>query len=275
MRHLHHLSRRGATALVLAVGALAIGAVFGAASSGRAATAAAPSEQSPPTISGTPQQGKSLTADHGTWNGTQPLKYAYQWRRCDATGGSCASISKATARLYDLVAADVGHTLRVHVTVSNHDGNASDTSVPTAVVTPAAAPPPATGCPSGSGPTDVANVSPPAHLVIDAWTVSPNPIRRRPGSLTMRFHVTACGGRAVSGALVYATAVPFAQFTIPAETPTGADGWATMTMNQDAHYPASASQQLLAVFVRARKNGEDPLGGVSARRLVSFPVNLH
>jgi hypothetical protein len=275
MRHLHHLSRRGLSAAVLAVAALAIGAVFGAASNGRAAATAKPSEASPPTISGTAQEGKTLTADAGNWNGTQPLRYAYQWRRCDTNGGACASISRATARLYDLVGPDVGHTLRVHVTVSNRDGNASDTSVPTAVVTPAAAPPPATGCPAGNGPTDVTNITPPANLVVDAWAVSPTPIGRSPGTLTMRFHVTACGGRPVAGALIYATAVPFDQFSIPAEAPTGADGWASLTMNQDAHYPASSSQGLLAVFVRARKSGENILGGISARRLVSFPVSLH
>jgi hypothetical protein len=98
-------------------------------------------------------------------------------------------------------------------------------------------------------------------------------ITRAAADVTMRFHVSACNGHSVSGALVYATAVPFSQFTIPPESPTGADGWVTLTMHQDRFFPASARQQLLAVFVRARKSGESLLGGVSARRLVSFPAH--
>jgi hypothetical protein len=104
--------------------------------------------------------------------------------------------------------------------------------------------------------------------------LSPSVVTGGATSLTARFQVTACGGRPVQGALVYATAVPFNQFT-PREQPTGADGWATLSMNRLRGFPANPGrQQLLAMLVRARKAGENVLGGISGRRLVSFPVNL-
>ena len=265
---------RTATALLIAVSAVVIGAVFGTASLGRAASSAAPSNTSPPTISGTAQEGSTLTADHGTWTGS-PTAYSYQYQRCDKNGGSCAGISGADRRLYDLRGADVGHTLRVRVTAKNADGSGSDTSVPTAVVTAKPAAPAPTGCPSGTGTIQISQLTPPANLAITTFSSNPQVLGRQVGTLSITAKITACGNRPVQGALVYAAAVPFNQFTVAPEAQTDANGMATLSEPQLSGYPASSRQQLLAVFIRARKAGEPQGQGVATSRLVSFKVNLH
>jgi hypothetical protein len=130
------------------------------------------------------------------------------------------------------------------------------------------------GCPTGNGPVNVTDLTQPARLTVDSWKSSPSVIGRSPGTVTVSVHVTACGGRDVSGAMVYVTATPWDQFTVPSEAKTGSDGWATETMTQADHFPASPRQHLLAMFVRARKPGEAILGGISTRRLVSLHVDL-
>jgi hypothetical protein len=109
---------------------------------------------------------------------------------------------------------------------------------------------------------------------VDGQQLAPSVVTSSTHVITARFHVSACGGRPVQGVLVYSAAVPFNQFTVPSEQPTGADGWATLTMRRLQGFPATRLQQLLVLFVRARKANENPLGGVSTRRLVSFPVDL-
>jgi hypothetical protein len=265
--------RRWATAVGLALAALAIGSVFGVARDGRAASEVAPSNTTPPTISGTPQAGSTLTSSDGTWSGSAPIAFTYAWNRCDETGGSCSTISGATSKTYDLKQVDVGSTLRVAVKATNADGSAQSTSVPTAVVTavPAAAP---NGCPSGTGTIGIADLAPPARLEIDQQTVAPGIVTPAATTIQMHFRVTACGGRPVQGALVYATAVPFNQYSVPPEATTAADGTVNVTMSQLAGFPAARQQQLLVTFVRARKPGEDLTAGVSTRLLVSFLVSL-
>ncbi len=266
--------KRHRSMLAIAAGGslLLLAAVGSFATSGNAARQVAPSNQSPPTIFGTPTEGQTLTASNGTWKGSEPITYAYSWRRCDANGGSCSAIGGATERTYALKGVDRDNTLRVRVTATNKDGSSSATSVPTAVVKKAATPPPTTGC-SANAPVQVGGIAPPERLLVGQGTSNPAIVGRSTQSVTLRFQVT-CSGKAVQGALVYATAVPFNQFTIPAEQPTGADGFAQLTMTQLSGFPAARSQQLLVVFVRARKPGENALGGISTRRLVSFPVDL-
>lgn len=266
---------RNRSMLALAVGSiLLLLAGFAAfAGQGTAAAQAAPRNQAPPTISGTPQEGQTLTANPGNWTGPQPITYAYQWLRCGRNGGSCSAISGANQNTYVLKRVDVGTTLRVRVTATNRDGSTQATSVPSAVIQRAPAPPaPARGC-NAAAPLQVANISLPDRLLVDQHSVSPRIVRRSTQAITVRFRVT-CNGKPVQGALVYATAVPFNQFTNTAEVPTGSDGWAQARMTQLSGFPAARNQQLLVIFVRARKPGENLLAGISTRRLLSFPVDL-
>jgi len=97
-------------------------------------TSNAPVSTSPPTITGIPQDGQTLTAAPGTWNGTQPITFQYQWQRCDASGSGCADITDANGQSFSLTPADVGATFRVVVTATNVDGSASATSAPVGAV---------------------------------------------------------------------------------------------------------------------------------------------
>ena len=95
-----------------------------------------PVNTSPPTISGTVQQGQTLTESHGTWSNS-PTSYTYQWLRCDNTGANCTTITGANAQTYISLAADVGHTLKVQETASNEGGSSAPaTSAATSEVVP-------------------------------------------------------------------------------------------------------------------------------------------
>ena len=111
--------------------------------------AAPPANTAAPTIAGTPEDGETLTAEPGTWSGTGPITFGYQWRRCDGAGANCADIAGASAQTYTAGAADVGATLRVEVTASNDGGSADATSGPTAAV--AATAPVGTAAPEITG----------------------------------------------------------------------------------------------------------------------------
>jgi hypothetical protein len=252
---------------------LAAASVVGFAGESTAASQVVPSNQSPPTLSGDTEVGKTLTANAGRWTGTEPITFVYRYQRCDRNGANCFTGGSTTQRRYELTAEDLGKTIRVRVTATNSDGSTNATSAPTAVIRPGAPAPPATGC-GGNAPIQVSRISQPDRLQLDQFVPNPPVVNRSTTSLTLRVHVS-CKGKSVQGALVKVEAVPFNQFSSPAEQTTGADGFATVTMGQLSGFPAADRQQLLVLFLRARKAGEDVLGGISTRRLVSIPVNLN
>ncbi len=94
-----------------------------------------PANTALPTITGSAQDGQTLTSTTGTWNGTTPLTYGRQWRRCDATGAACNDIAGAGGTAYAATSADIGATIRVVVTATNGAGSAAATSAATSVVT--------------------------------------------------------------------------------------------------------------------------------------------
>ena len=97
--------------------------------------AESPANTALPTTSGITQSGQTLSAANGSWSGSTPMSYAYQWRRCDAAGANCVDIPGATGSTYDLTAADVGSTIRVIVTATNAGGSDSAGSAASAPVT--------------------------------------------------------------------------------------------------------------------------------------------
>jgi hypothetical protein len=95
----------------------------------------------PPTITGTAQQEKTLTEHNGTWS-NEPTSFGYQWLQCDGSGSNCAPISGATSQTYVPVAGDVGHTIKVEESATNAGGTGGPvpSTNATAVVLPPEAP---------------------------------------------------------------------------------------------------------------------------------------
>ena len=98
-----------------------------------AQTFTAPVNTVAPAITGTAQEGQTLTCSTGTWTGNPTPTYAYQWKRNNIDIGS------ATNSTYLLVTADVGQSIKCMVTATNAVGSANADSnivTPTAAVDP-------------------------------------------------------------------------------------------------------------------------------------------
>ena len=148
-----HIARAAAGLAATAVALVVVSGSAGAAPSVTAAAKSAPVNAALPAVSGTARQGQTLTASSGSWGGTLPITYAYQWQRCNSGGTGCTSITGAASATYLLVSADVGHTMRVRVTASNSGGDTQAFSAPTGMIADLGNAPAATSQPNPSGTT--------------------------------------------------------------------------------------------------------------------------
>jgi hypothetical protein len=243
-----------------------------------AGIAGAQQEKSPPvlrslpTVEGEAREEKTLTAKNGEWDGKTPITFAYEWRRCNAGGTSCVEIAGETKATYTVRPADVNSTLRVRVTATNADGSATAASNVTPVVVSKTNPLPP-GSPLGAvrlatGETSIpaSSLTLPNRLVISNVQFSPPVIRSRV-PFTGRFRVTDTRGFAVRDVLVRVIGVPYSRIQQTAEQATDTAGWAQIQLTPTARLQLR-NGFFITMFVRARKQGDDLLAGVSTRRLV-------
>lgn len=81
------------------------------------AEGAAPVNTDPPTISGTPKVGQTLTCNSGSWSGDPTPTFTYQWEK------DSSEIKGVTNSTYVVQETDEGHTLSCAVTATNMFGH--------------------------------------------------------------------------------------------------------------------------------------------------------
>jgi hypothetical protein len=139
---------------------------------------------SPPTIAGTLRVGERLAGGTGVWTGTAPITYAFQWYRCDASGGHCQSVHGATAASYRIVAADAGRVIGLTVTAT--DGTGTKQPAYSALAGPAGA----------AAATLVSSVQPKATLTGKTFTVDAGSWSETTRSPTYQWQRCNANGRA-------------------------------------------------------------------------------
>lgn len=217
-----------------------------------------------PVVTGTAQVGQTLTTTNGEWSSDSNItRYGYAWGRCDTNGSNCVTIGGATSNKYTLVDADQGHRIRSYVTAYNANGTTTSDSNATGTV--AAAP---STTPSGKQ-IEALSVQLPNRLVIDGVKYSQSPIRSRQAPTVMQVHVADSHNNSVAGARVFVEGLPYSRVANIPETTTNESGWATVNLVPAKFFPRKG---YLVLFVRARVEGQDPLGGTSTRRLVQVTI---
>jgi hypothetical protein len=220
-----------------------------------------------PSVSGL-QVGQTLVGVPGTWGGSTPMTFDYIWLRSASSGGGYVGIPGASSLTYTVTEADVGHSLFFQVKATNEDGAAIASSDKIGIVTGATV---ADTLPLPDGTTSVLvdHVTLPDHLVVQAATMTPATLKRG-GSVTARIVVFDRFGHPVRGALVQVIPIPYGAVTKPAETATGNDGSVSVTLKATSQLARAG--KLVALYIQARKNGDDLLTGITGTRIVNLGV---
>jgi hypothetical protein len=122
----------GATIRVAVVGQNGRGAASALSRPTGAVRPAPPANTVAPAIAGAAVTGGAITASPGTWTGTPPLTYTFQWQRCDASGNACADIAGAATDTYTVAAGDNAAMLKIVVGAQNAGGSAATSAGVTA-----------------------------------------------------------------------------------------------------------------------------------------------
>ena len=155
---------------------------------------APPTNTSLPQISGTPAVGSTLSASSGSWDGDEPMSFAFQWLR------DGLPVFGETGSSYVVQAIDAGHQLAVQVTATNDWDSVSATSL--AVSVPIAPPadggdrtPPDSRSPPSSGDRRPSEPQPPQlPTPPSASTASVGRVRVQGASVVLQLACSAGGG---------------------------------------------------------------------------------
>jgi hypothetical protein len=153
--------------------------------------AVAPANATVPTISGYAEEGEALTVTTGTWSGTEPFAYRYEWFRCSTALKGCQAIAGANGASYTPRGADVGARISVTVVAANRVGAMEATTARTEPVVPAAPQP-------GYRALDAEKLRPIHRLVVERID-GPRTVRSR-GTATLLIRITDARGFLIKGA---------------------------------------------------------------------------
>jgi CHRD domain-containing protein len=127
----------------------------------------APVNTKQPNPSGTATAGQTIKVDDGSWSGSKPITFSYQWQSCTAGSKACTDIAGRTDSSLVIGTSQIGSMLRATVTATNSTGRNSAFSNLTSAVLAQASAPVNTSLPAIAGPRFLGQT---LHASTGVWT---------------------------------------------------------------------------------------------------------